>query len=119
MPLKLFKMLLLFKSLKPEGTLEILEFNPLMLHLGKMKSREISNLSVQATQLLEKPGPKCRPPDSQSHCSFSCMVLPPRVEVSFLYAEQRVCLFCPPPCLFFIYIYIYFECRMLSPTFAN
>ena len=116
MPLKLFKMLLLFKSLKPEGTLEILEFNPLMLHLGKMKSREISNLSAQAIQLLEKPGPKCRPPDSQSCCSFSRVRLPPQVDVSFLYAEQRVCVFCLPPRFF---KYMYFECRMLSPTFAN
>lgn len=55
-------MLLLFKSVKPEGTLEILEFSPLTLPLGKMKSKEISNLSAQTTQLLEEPGPECRPP---------------------------------------------------------
>ena len=49
MPLKLFKMLLLFKSLKPEGTLEILEFNPLMLHLGKSNE-------VQRNKQLVSPG---------------------------------------------------------------
>lgn len=93
-------MLFLFKTVKPEGTLEILEFSPLTLPLGKMKSKEISNLSAQATQLLEEPGPECRPPDSQSCCSFSRVILPPQVDVSFLYAEQRVCVFCLLPRFF-------------------
>ena len=59
-------------------------------------------MSAWVTQLPVRPGPECGPPESQNHCSFSCMLLPPQVEVSFLYAEQRVFLFRLPPSLFFV-----------------